>query len=109
MYANTCWGLLGLTVTFGVAVLGLPQGSEWLAPWFTSAAVACAVGSLICFAWPLRQKANRVKLKELCQHPLKAVKLIEPTHVIFLGLLIAIGGVFWQWKRETDAPEKART
>jgi hypothetical protein len=96
MYANTCWGFLGLAVTFGLAVLGLPIQYEWLSPWFLGAAVACGVGSIICFGWPLRQRDNRVKVAALITHPLRALKLIEPSHVIILGLVIALGGVIWQ-------------
>lgn len=98
MYANTCWGLLGLAVAFGLAVLSLPSQYEWLQPWFLGTAVACAVGSIVCFGWPLREKANRVRLIELCIHPYRVLKLIEPSHVIILGLVIALSGVIWQMK-----------
>lgn len=99
MYASTCWGLLGLAVTFALAVLGLPNQYDWLVPWFIGAAVACGGSSLICFAWPLRQEANRAKVAALFVHPVRALRLIEPSHVITLGLLIALGGVIWQWRR----------
>jgi hypothetical protein len=99
MYANTCWGLLGFTVTFSLAVLGLPARYEWLAPWFIGAAVASGVGSLICFAWPLRERANRAKVAALIVHPIRALRLIEPSHIIILGLLIALVGVVWQMRR----------
>jgi hypothetical protein len=103
MYANTCWGFLSLAVCFGLAVLGLPSQYEWLAPWLLGAAVACSAGSAICFGWPLRQKKNRDKLKELCAHPFGAVKLIEPHHVVILGLAIAVGGVIWQLRTSPHA------
>jgi hypothetical protein len=98
MYANTCWGLLGLAVTFGLAVLGLPSQYEWLSPWFLGAAVVCGVGSVICFGWPLRQKENRIKVAALVTHPVRVIRLIEPSHIILLGLVIAFAGVIWQWK-----------
>ncbi len=55
MWENTCWGLLGFAVTFGLTVLGLPPAYEWLAPYFLWAAFACFIGSLVCFGclhWP---------------------------------------------------------
>jgi hypothetical protein len=103
MYANTCWGLLCLAVTFGLAVLGLPIQYEWLSPWLLGAAVACGIGSLICFSWPLRQKANRDRLLELLMHPYRAAKLIEPSHIMILGLVIALGGVIWQSRKASLA------
>jgi hypothetical protein len=105
MYANTCWGLLGLSVTFGLAVLGLPTQYEWLSPWFLGAAVACGVGSLICFGWPLRQRENRAKVAIVLTHPARAVRLIEPSHVIILGLVIAAIGIVWQMR---TAPPNGR-
>src|SRR6266702_6221464 len=93
MYANTCWGLLGLAVTIGLAVLGLPSQYEWLQPCFLGTAIACGIASVVCFGWPMREKANRAKLKELCTNPYRAVKLMEPSHVTILGLVIALCGV----------------
>jgi hypothetical protein len=108
MYANTCWGLLGFAVTFGVAVLGLPTQYEWLTPWFLAAAVMCGVGSVICFGWPLRQKENRDKLKELSTHPARLAKLIEPSHMIIFGLVIALGGVVWQIPKDQFIQQAAQ-
>jgi hypothetical protein len=105
MYANTCWGLLGLAVTFGLAVLGLPTQYEWLSPWFLGAAVACGVGSVICFGWPLRHRDNRAKVAAVVTHPVRAIKLIEPLHIIILGLAIALSGVIWQSRRSAPADE----
>src|SRR5690349_10746259 len=53
MYANTCWGLLGLAVTFGLAVIGLPSAYEWAQPYFWYGSIGCLVSSIGCFAWPL--------------------------------------------------------
>ncbi len=105
MYANTCWGLLTLAVTFGVAVLSLPTEYNWLAPWFISAAMACGIASVVCFGWPMRDAANRDKLKTLIRHPLKAIILIEPQHVIIIGLLIAACGVAWQMRARPTVPQ----
>ena len=55
MYANTCWGFLGLAVTFGLAVLGLPANYLWLRPYFIEAAVLSGGISVALFLWiPLR-------------------------------------------------------
>lgn len=51
MYANTCWGFLGLAVTLWLAVLGLPSDSVWLAPYFMKAGSSCAIISLLLFGW----------------------------------------------------------
>ena len=99
MYANSCWGFLALAVSFALAVLGLPSNYGWLAPWFIGAAAVCGLLSTTLFIWPLRKSENRDKCRELCAHPFRAIKLIEPSHVIVLGLLIALGGVIWQLRR----------
>jgi hypothetical protein len=96
MYANTCWGLLCLAATFGLAVLGLPPNYDWLAPWLVATAGVCGLGSAICFAWPLRHKANRDKVVALFEHPREILKLIEPTHILALGLAVAVAGFVWQ-------------
>jgi hypothetical protein len=98
MYANTCWGLLSFAVAFGLAVIGLPAHYEWLQPWFFAVAVLCGASSIFCFGWPLRKQENRVKLIQLCKHPYRAATLIEPSHVIVLGLAIAFAGVIWQMR-----------
>lgn len=102
MYANTCWGLLGLAVTFGLAVLGLPTQYEWLSPWFLGAAVVCGVGSIICFGWPLRERNNRDKIAALVVHPIRSLTLIEPQHLIILGLVVAAVGVIWQSRKPSQ-------
>ena len=57
MYANTCWGFLGLAVTFGLAMLSLPSDQAWLGPWLALAAAACFALSVGLFLWPLIKKA----------------------------------------------------
>jgi hypothetical protein len=99
MYANTCWGLLSLAVCFGLSVLGLPSQYEWLSLWLLGVAAACGVGSIFCFGWPLRQKDNRARVVTLITHPIRALRLIEPSHIVILGLVIALGGVIWQMQR----------
>ena len=53
MYANTCWGLLGLAVTFGLAVIGLTPEYAWLRSWFWGGSAFFLVASILCFCWPL--------------------------------------------------------
>jgi hypothetical protein len=103
MWANTCWGLLGLAVTFGLAVIGLPAQYEWLAPYFRMAAFGFAVSSALCFAWPLRDPFMRKQAWVVCQHPARWVKTkLEPSHVIILGLVIAVAGVIWLMRQDAN-------
>jgi hypothetical protein len=65
----------------------------------SSSGSLCLV-SVGCFAWPLRHQHNRDKLKDICAHPVRQLpKLIEPWHIIGLGLAIAFAGVVWQARR----------
>jgi hypothetical protein len=98
MRDSASWSLLSLAVGFMLAVLGLPDRWEWLQPYLLVAAAACLAASAICFAWPLRNKETRVRCAEFCKHPLRLAKLIEPVHVIILGLLIALSGAIWMWR-----------
>jgi hypothetical protein len=103
MWGNTCWGLLGLAVAFGLA--GLTPEYEWLRPYFATVAAVSGVASVGCFCWPLRHHDNRVKLREACKHPFKWItESVEPSHIIILGLVIAFGGVIWQL-RKTPSPD----
>ena len=87
MYANTCWGFLGLAVTFGLAVLGLPADYGWLQPWLFGAAVISGVTSVICFLWPLIYRAARTLRKQISgpQHLLTSPSLILPDEAFGLG------------------------
>src|SRR5438477_10276828 len=85
MYANTCWGLLGLAVTFGLAVLGLPQDYLWLQPYFIWIAVACGVASVLCFMWPLLRRAMHLKRESK----------LGPTIAVVGLTIVAIGLGLW--------------
>jgi hypothetical protein len=88
MYANTCWGLLGLAVTFGLATLGLPSRFEWLSPWLLAAAVSCCVASLACFLWPLVRRAllsRETKQTDTFPTPTSAASLILPREANLVG------------------------
>ena len=63
MWANTCWGLIGLAAACGLAVLGLSPDYVWLRPWLLGAVAVFVVATVICFCWPLlfgrdRQPSN---------------------------------------------------
>jgi|ERR1700730_14429790 len=59
MWANTCWGLFGLAVTLGLAMVGLPSEYVWLQPWFLCGAVVSLAASALCFSWPLWARLYR--------------------------------------------------
>jgi hypothetical protein len=99
MWANSVWGLLGLSASCVLTRIGLGNESAWSKPLLYSALIFL-VGSLLVLCWPLRKGTNRAIVWELCKHPIKgAVRLVEPIHVIILGLLIAAAGVGWQFYR----------
>ena len=58
-----------------------------------------AVGSAGVLSYPLHVRANRAKVAALFVHPARALRLIEPTHIIMLGLAIALSGVIWQARK----------
>jgi hypothetical protein len=89
MYANTCWGLLGLAVTFGLAVLGLPTEYLWLQPYLLRSAIGCGLASAICFGWyPARWVAERLRAPKL-----RLVKMALGLAILFSGMGIAIWGL----------------
>lgn len=98
MRENASWSLLSLSVGFVLAMLGLPDRYEWVQPYLLAGAAACLVLSALCFAWPLRNKDARAKCVEVCNHPFRLAKLVEPVHIIILGLLIALSGAIWMWR-----------
>jgi hypothetical protein len=100
MRENSAWSLLTLSVGFMLAILGLTDGWLWLQPFLLVAAAFCLFLSIVCFGWPLRNKDNRTRCVQFCKHPFKIAKMIEPSHIIILGLLIALAGAIWHWRRE---------
>lgn len=54
MWANTCWGFLGLFATFATAGLAMmsTDHAEW-GPRLLVVAAICLVASIACFFWPL--------------------------------------------------------
>jgi hypothetical protein len=97
MWASSVWGLIGLSLSCGLTMLGLSPDSPWQPRLILGAALFC-VGSLVVLFWPLRDKTNRAKFATFMIHPKEALRLIEPIHVIVLGLAIALGGAVWQWQ-----------
>jgi hypothetical protein len=103
MWANSCWGLLGLAAAFGLAMVGLSPDYEWLRPYFATAAIGFGLASAVCFCWPLRHRHNRVKMLEALRHPARwAANSVEPWHVIIACLIVAAGAVIWQLRRPTS-------
>ena len=55
--------------------------------------------ALAVLCWPLRRSEQRTLVWGKLQNPAKWIaELIEPIHIILLGLAIAFGGVIWQWR-----------
>jgi hypothetical protein len=65
MWANTCWGLVGLASASGLAVLGLSPEYLWLRPWLLGTAVVLGAASVVCFCWPKLQVVAGKALKWL--------------------------------------------
>jgi hypothetical protein len=98
MWANSVWGLFGLSASCVMTMLGLSQDSPWQSTLLLGA-ILFFVGSLGVLCWPLHQSANRARVAALVVHPTRAVRLIEPSHIIILGITIAVIGVVWQMRR----------
>lgn len=109
MWASSVWGLIGVCVTLWLAMISLPPDWSWLQPWLFWGGGACFLGSVVVLIWPLQHARNRIIVRTAIQHPMKSVtELIEPLHIIALGILIVLAGTVWQWKKGS-APENHRT
>jgi hypothetical protein len=94
MWANSVWGLLGFSVTFGIAGLLLTSDQIWLLPYLLGVAISCGVLSALVLFWPLRHKCNRDKVREALKHPRRWItKSVEPLHLVISGLVIVVIGV----------------
>jgi hypothetical protein len=101
MWANSVWGLCGLAVTLGLAMIALPPDYIWLQPYFAVGAIFSSLGSVGVLCWPLRNPQRRAIVLVKIQHPAKWIaELIEPSHVIIIGLLIALAGTIWSYRRQ---------
>ena len=85
MHANTCWGFLGLAVTFGLTALELPAEYASLQPYFIKGAILCVAVSVILFSWlPCFNRAchtgRRILFREFffAKLPLAAVRNSRP-------------------------------
>jgi hypothetical protein len=81
-------------------MLGLSPESPWQ-PVLLIGAAAFALGSIGVLSWPLHLRTNRVKVATLFVHPARVLRLIEPSHIIIFGLVIALAGAIWQWRKPT--------
>jgi hypothetical protein len=106
MWANSVWGLFGLSASCIMTMLGLSPDSPWQSSLLLGA-VLFFVGSVGVLCWPLHQSVNRAKVASLVVHPTRAIRLIEPPHIIILGLLIAISGVVWLFSSESRSSKTA--
>jgi hypothetical protein len=98
MWANSVWGLLGFSGSSVYAMIGLAPSSVWQTPLRFSAVIFFLM-SLTVLLWPLRKLDQRAMVWGKLQHPAKwMAELIEPIHIILLGLAVAFGGVIWQWR-----------
>ena len=106
MWANSVWGLLTLAVGFWLAMIGLSPEWIWLRPWFLWGGAFCMVASTTVLFLPLRVGENRAIVLANIKHPAKWLsKVIEPSLIIALGLLIAAAGVFWNSRKAATAAE----
>lgn len=102
MWANSVWGLLGLSASCFLTVVGLTPDSSWQRTllWL---AILFACGSAGVLVWPLHRKSYRDKVAAFIAHPAGVLRLIEPTHVILMGLIVAAFGLVWQWRLNSAA------
>jgi hypothetical protein len=59
MWANTVWGLIGLSVTCWLATFNLSPESVWLRPWLLEAAGLSGLSAIACFCWPSAETLDR--------------------------------------------------
>jgi hypothetical protein len=78
-------------------MLGLSPDSQYQ-PLLLTGAIIFLTGSIGVLCWPLQEAANRAKVVILVSHPMRMLQLIEPMHIIVLGLVIAAVGVGWQFR-----------
>jgi hypothetical protein len=99
MWAGSVWGLFGLSISSFYTMLSLPADSEWR-PALTYAGIVFFLLSAVVLFWPLLHRENRVLVSAKLKHPKKWIaELVEPSHIVILGLLIALAGAIWQWRR----------
>jgi hypothetical protein len=98
MWANSVWGLFGLSASCLLTMLGLAPDSTWQ-PILLAGAVIFLTGSVGVLSWPLREAEKRAEIAAIIIHPKRALRLIEPLHIIILGLILAAAGTLWQWRR----------
>ncbi|MCW5692205.1 MAG: hypothetical protein KIT48_07560 [Pseudolabrys sp.] len=108
MWAGSIWGFFGVAVSLGLAMLSLPDRWLWLQPWFAGAAIVSLLASVAILSWPLFDHEQRAVALVKLEHPIKWIRhLIEPVHIIAIGLLIALAGAVMQWRKETGEPSIA--
>jgi hypothetical protein len=83
MWANSVWGLASAALA---CLLGYPAMADHpiIQEWLLVGTLVFAAACIMVLIWPLRKRLK-----------------VEPIHIIVLGLLVAAGGVVWQWRHQT--------
>lgn len=107
MWAGAVWAMFSFSVGAVYQMLSLAPDSVWILPLRFAAAIFFLLGWII-LCWPLHKSEQRTIVLGKLQHPAKwMAELIEPSHVIILGLLIALSGAIWLWRHTTPNPRIA--
>jgi hypothetical protein len=94
MWSSSVWGLLGFAASCVLTMISLSPGSDWQIP-LQYGAAAFFVACIIVLCWPLHNKPTRATVREKFRRPVLLVKMLEPSHVIIVGLGIALAGAVW--------------
>ncbi|WP_194464256.1 hypothetical protein [Bradyrhizobium sp. CCBAU 53340] len=89
-------------------MISLSPGSEWQKP-LQNGVEIFSLATLIVLCWPLHNKTNRASVREKLRRPIQLVKMLEPSHVVILGLAIALAGAVWMHvQRSPQASREAK-
>jgi hypothetical protein len=99
MWDNAVWGLFGAALASFYTMLSLPAESQWNTPLLVAGIILCVL-SVMVLCWPLRDAEQRAVVWANIKHPIRtANELVDPSHVIIVGLLIVMAGIIWQWRQ----------
>jgi hypothetical protein len=87
-------------------MLGLGPSSAAQGPLLIGAALSL-LASIGVLCWPLRDSDQRTRVKEKLKHPQAwLAEALDPSHVVILGLVIALCGAFWLVRTPPQAVAK---